>query len=133
MPPRGRHFHRGGWGHGHGRGWGPGPFFPGRGFGGLVAGVATGAVIAAALTPPPRRRVPPPRAGYIYVVHPGVPVRAVRVEEAPFIILRVNIPSHGNGDHGEVVYHLEVSIFYRAIIGRGRRVNDSQIQCRLSC
>lgn len=81
---------------------GPGPL------GGLVAGVAAGAVIAA-VTPRPRHRYPPPRAGYIYVVHSGAAPRAVRMEEAAFIVTRVNIPSYDQGDHGEVQFMLEVS------------------------
>lgn len=105
---------RGGWGP-RGRGWGgprwgPAPFVrPRNPVAGVVAAAATGAIVATALAPPPRRRRPPPRAGYIYVVHAGAPVRAVRVEEAPFVIMRTNLPTYSNGEGGEVLYHIEVS------------------------
>lgn len=97
-----------------GRGFGPGFFGRGNPILDVVTGVATGAVVAAALTPRPYRRRYAPRDGYIYVVESGRPARAVRMEEASFIISRVNIPSYTTGDNGEVQYIVEVSSYYRA-------------------
>lgn len=98
---------RGGWGPGLGPAFRPGPIIRpiGRGLG-VVGAVATGVVIAATV-PPRRRRYPPPRAGHIYVVHDGTP-RTVKVEDAPFIIRRIDVPAAAQGTQGEVIYQIEV-------------------------
>lgn len=110
---------RGHHGGGRGLGWGPrpGPFLPvrpifrpvvpvGRGLG-VIGAVATGAVIAATL-PPRQRRYPMPSPGYIYVVQANGPPRAVAVQEASFIVRRIDVPSVAQGTQGEVFYHVQV-------------------------
>lgn len=65
--------------------------------------------------PPPRRRYPPPRAGYIYVVQQGqggaaaAAPRAVRAEDAPFIIRRVTVASYRTAEGGTVLFEVQVN------------------------
>lgn len=77
---------------------------------GVIGAVATGAAIASVIGPPPRRRYTPPLAGYIYVAQQGqgaVP-RAVRMEEGPFLVMRVAVDGYRNGEGGEVLFEVQV-------------------------
>eukprot|EP00752_Nemacystus_decipiens_P006700 g6023.t1 len=61
--------------------------------------------------PAPRRRYPPPRAGYIYVVQEGQSApRAVRAEEASFIIRRVTVASFRTAEGGTVQFEVQVTM-----------------------